>query len=301
VLPLWEAWLALLTQQAMGHSTYVLYDIRRGEGFVQIRYRLHQAAADITYLAPALGESRLAPTAWSYLLDAVGTEVAGRGLQRIFASLPESSPEADLFHQAGFVPYAREDLYCLARPPVGQAGTVHSALRPQSPEDWPAIQKLCVAITPQRVRQAEGGILTTTGGEQSCRRYVLPGAGGDELQAALMLCTGSKGHWLRLLLHPDARDVADDLVAYALSTLDGNPGQPVYCNVRQYEGGVRAALGAAGFEPHETRTLTVKHTLAWSKSALPELAQALKGAEAVPPAYRIKGEPEFQPITRETQ
>jgi hypothetical protein len=150
------------------------------------------------------------------------------------------------------------------------------------------------------VRQAEGGILTATGEEQRCRRFVLRGGSGDELQAALVVCSGSRGHWLRLLVHPDARDVAGDLVAYALSVVDANPGHPVYCNVRQYEGGIRAALEAAGFEPHTTRTLTVKHTLAWSKSAVPEFAQALKGAEPVPPAYHINGEPEFQAIVRDT-
>jgi hypothetical protein len=45
----------------------------------------------------------------------------------------------------------------------------------------------------------------------------------------------------------------------------------------------------------------VKHTLAWSKSSVPELAAALKGgAEPVPPAYHISGEPELQTFSRET-
>ena len=45
--PLWNAWLAFVTQQAMGRPTYVLYDPHDGEAFVQVHYRPHQAAADV--------------------------------------------------------------------------------------------------------------------------------------------------------------------------------------------------------------------------------------------------------------
>jgi len=86
--PLRSAWLALLSQQAMGHSTYVFYDIRRGEAFIQIRYRPHQAAADVTFVAPALDRNRSAADSWLHLLDGVSMEAASRGVQRTFANLP---------------------------------------------------------------------------------------------------------------------------------------------------------------------------------------------------------------------
>lgn len=288
--PLREAWLAFVTQQAMGQPTYVLYDLHEGEGFIQMRYRAHQAAADVTYLAPALDGDSGAAGAWGRLLDGAGIEAAGRGIQRVFASLPESGGELDVFHQSGFILYAAEDVYHLERIPAGaQLGSL-SGLRDQQPEDWPAIQKLCVTVTPQRVRQAEGGIVLTVAGERQCRRYVLPKEGGDEIIAALSICAGRKGHWLRLLVHPDFREIAEPLVHSGLRVLDSQQSQPVYCNVRQYESGVRPALTAAGFEPLVSRSLMVKHTVAWSKSPVQELAAALKTVEPVPPAYRINGE-----------
>jgi hypothetical protein len=89
--------------------------------------------------------------------------------------------------------------------------------------------------------------------------------------------------------------VTDGLIQWILSVLAGQPPNQVYCNVRQYEGGVRTALESAGFEHLSTRTLLVKHTLAWSKLPLPELATALSGsAEIAPPAYRIEGDSESQ-------
>lgn len=292
--PLREAWLAFLTQQAMGRPTYVLYDLHDGEGFVQLRYRPHQTAVDVAFLAPALGESPMAASAWFRLLDGACVEAAGRGIQRVFANLPESGAEAEVFHQAGFVLYAGEDLYRLGRPPTAQLGTKPPPVRAQRPEDWPSVQKLCVAVTPQRVRQTEGGISVAAGGEKDCQRYVLPGEHGEDLMAALTLCRGGQAHWLRVLVHPDARELTDGLIRWAVTALAGESIHPIYCNVRQYESGVRLALETAGFEFHATRSLMVKHTLAWGKAPAPELAKALAGgAEIAPPAYHINGEAEL--------
>jgi hypothetical protein len=293
--PLREAWLAFLTQQAMGQPTYVLYDLRDGEGFVQVGYRPHQAAADVSFLSPALADAgERAANIWTRLLDGAVVEAAERGIQRVFASLPESGTEVDVFHQAGFMLYAGEEVYRLVQPGGGRRGATSPRLRPQHPEDWPAIQKLCVAITPQRIRQAEGGIAVAARRERECRRYVLPGENGNDLLAVLNLCVGGLGHWLRVLVHPDARDVTKDLIEWGVAELVGRAVRPIYCNVRKYEGGVRASLAAVGFEPYANQALMVKHTVAWVKAPAQELVPALKSsAEPVPPAYRIDGELEF--------
>jgi len=299
VSPLWEAWVAYLTQQAMGQPTYVIHDLRNGDGFVQVRYRPHQAAADVAFLAPVLGAGHTVANTWAALLDGACIDAASRGIQRVFANLPEAGDEVEIFHQGGFTPYAGEDVYCVVPGQSSSAGEMPAGLRPQRPEDWPAIQKLCVAITPQRVRQAEGGIAAAMGRGKNQRRYVLPEDEGGDLLATLDLYSGGMAHWLRMLVHPDARHVAESLIKWGLDALDDRSGRAVYCNVRQYESGVRVALEAAGFEPHTTRTLMVKHTVAWSKGLVPELVPALKGgAEPVPPAYRINGEPEFQTSNR---
>jgi len=290
-----EAWLAFLTQQEMGRPTYVLSDLEDGEGFVQLRFRPHQAAVDVSFLAPALEEGRDAAKVWSRLLDGACVEVARRGIQRVFANLPEASIEADLFYQSGFTLYAGEDIFRLDQMPRAGYEEERPGLRPQRPEDWPSIQKLCVAITPQRVRQAEGGISIAAGLTRHYQHYVLPGGEGDELVAVVSVYAGAQARWLRLLVHPDARDVTETLVHRAVAMFESNLALPVFCNVRQYEGGVRAALEAAGFEHYAARALMVKHTLAWSKTFTPEFVAALQSsAEVAPPAFHINGEPEFQ-------
>jgi hypothetical protein len=279
----------------MGQPTYVLDDLQDGEGFLQVRYRPHQAAADVAFLAPSLGHSAKASGTWSSLLEGASIQAAGRGIQRVFANLPESTAEVEAFCQVGFTPYAGEDIYRLDQALTADSREGQGQVRVQRPEDWPAVQKLCVAVTPQRVRQMEGGIAVAMGRARIGRRYVLPGENGEDLVAALDVVRGTQAHWLRMVVHPDARQQAEILVRQGVVVLGDRASKPVFCNVRQYESGVRTALTAAGFEPFSTRTLMVKHTVAWSKASLQELVPALKGgAEPVPPTYSINGEPDYQ-------
>jgi hypothetical protein len=294
--PLREAWLAYLTQQAMGQPTYVSFDPHSGEAFVQVRFRPHQAAADVAFLAPALEDSRNVSGAWSSLLDGACAEAAGRGIQRLFASLPESGAEVDVFHHSGFRLYASEDVYRLAAAGEVHTGGLERSVRARKPDDWPALQKLCVAVTPQQVRLAEGGITLSGGGGRDCQQYVVPRDGSDDLLAAFTICGGGLANWLRMVVHPAAGDIIDDLVQRALAQLADQTDKPLYCNVRRYEGGVRAALDAAGFELYASRALLVRPTLAWVKSpAFDPIPARQAGAEPVPPTYHINGEPELQP------
>jgi hypothetical protein len=308
--PLWEAWLAFVTQQAMGQPTYVLYDPHDGEAFIQVRYRPHQAAADVAYLAPSLTEHQRVTKAWSHLLDGACIVAADQGIQRMFASLPASSDEADVFQHAGFTLYAEEDVYQLARQPASSRKEPPANLRAQRPEDWPALQKLCVAITPQRVRQAEGGIALTASSEQNCQRYVLPSQQGNDLIAALTICFGGLAHWMHLQVHPEAQHLTHGehdepsqpamgpgltkaLIDWGLGILADQPAKHTFCSVRLYENGIREDLRASGFEPYARRSLMVKHTVAWVKTSAQDPVSALKSsAEVAPPAYRIEGKSE---------
>ncbi len=294
--PLWQAWLAFVTQQAMGQPTHVLHDPHDGDAFMQVSYRAHQAAADVVYVAPALDESRRTSNAWFRLLDGACMEAASRGIQRVFANLPESGAEVDIFHQAGFSLYSSEDVYVLVGPTARQRTVEEIGLRRQRADDWPALQRLCVAVTPQRVRQAEGGIAVAIDRGGNYQRYVLPANDGDDLLAALTLSVGSLAHWLRVLVHPDTQPgIIDGMVQAGLAFLDTHPPETVYCNVRRYEGGVRGALEGVGFGLYDRRALLVKHTVAWIRASAQDVVPALKGsAEPVPPVYHVNGEPEFQ-------
>jgi hypothetical protein len=294
--PLWQAWLALMSQHAMGQPAYVLFDPHDGEAFIQVEYRPHQAAADVTYVAPALAGQCRKANAWSALLEGISLEMAVRGIERLFAGLPDSGPEVEAFYQAGFAPYAGEEILRLAHPPAHPSRELKEPARPQRPADLPALQKLCAAVIPQRVRQAEGGITLAPDKGSNCQRFVLPGENREELAGMLTISSGPSGHWMRLFVHPDARHLARDLVDFGLSALASQPPRPVFANVRKYESAIRTQLEEVGFELKAERVLLVRQTAACAKVPAAELAPALAGgARPVPPTYPMTGEPEGQP------
>jgi len=299
--PLWQAWLALMSQHAMGQPAYVLYDPHDGEAFIQVAYRSHQAAADIAYVAPTLGANRRAANAWATLLEGTSREVAERGIQRLFASLPEGGPEVEPFCQVGFAPYAGEQIFRTAQAGPFPGNELEGLVRAQQLDDLPALQRLGAAVVPQRVRQAEGGISLGPDKEGNHRHYVLPGKQRDEMAGMLTIATGGGGHWMRLLVHPEMRHLAKGLACWGLSLLAGQPPRPVYASVRTYESGVIPVLEELGFELVGDRVLLVKHTAAWVKAPAQELSPVLTGgASPVPPTYHMSGEPEVQATSRFT-
>jgi hypothetical protein len=107
----------------------------------------------------------------------------------------------------------------------------------------------------------------------------------DDIWAALQIRSSRAGHWLRMLLHPEALDQADGLVAAALARVRCGPGQKLYCAVRTYEAGIPAALTAWGFQLIQSQTLAVKHTTVLARERASQPVHALEGhAESATPS-----------------
>jgi len=71
---------------------------------------------------------------------------------------------------------------------------------------------------------------------------------------------GRRGSWLRVMTHPEAHEVATEMVDDALGMLSRYPSRPVYCTVRDYQGGMQAPLEERGFSLADTHSLLAKHT-----------------------------------------
>jgi hypothetical protein len=107
----------------------------------------------------------------------------------------------------------------------------------------------------------------------------------DEISGALQIRSSQNGHWLRMLLHPDAMDQADGLVAAALSRVRRGPTQKVYCVVRTYEAGIPSVLTTHGFELVRSQALAVKHTTVWAREPASQSVRALEShAESAAPS-----------------
>jgi hypothetical protein len=263
---------------------------RRMAGFAQVRMRRESPEADVIYLSPSLTVTEEATTIWCRLLEHLCLEVGEQGIQRIFARPPEDGPEVEAFQQAGFSIYTREDIFRLARMPSDLPR--QRTVRLQQPADSWGLQGLYATVAPRLVQQAEN--LTArkwraTPGPwpRQIKRegYVLEDKG--EIIGYLRIRKGQTGHWLEMLLHPQAYDRADELVIQSLSLLAEYPPCPIYCCLRRYQGGLKVPLETKGFQLFASQCVMVKHTTVRVKEPALKLVPALeKRAEAATPMMK---------------
>jgi hypothetical protein len=276
--------------KSSGTFTYVLHapdDAATWRGFVQAQACKSGPAWKIARMAPALDSSEDAATIWYRLLLHVCIAAGERHLQRLFVRLPQDSPAEEVFKQASFALYCHERVFeCtenIAR------GELSDRMRPVRPEDQRDVQRLYQRVTPRPVAHAEQPGDTRNGSSSlempapgSLQGYVLYGQNG-EIAGYLQVATGPRGSWLRLVAQPDRRDGVAEMLDHALAVLGDGPCRPLYCTVREYEGGIQALLEERGFAFVDACSLMVKHTTVHVREAHRKLVPALEKRAGVAP------------------
>ncbi len=253
-----------------GLASFVLENSQGVQGFVQMLKQPGGQAADLLFLAPSSTRRGDAAPILETLLAHCAASASEHGVRRLFASLPLNSADIEIFAVLGFAIYTNETILRLdAAPELAPAG-----MRRQQPDDAWWLRRLYSLYTPAPVQQAEGWndkdepvkapVWWETG---HCTSYVLERHA--EIVGAVDVVSGRRGHWL--ILHGDASDSATMslLVQQGLHAL-AKSRWPVYCAVRDYEGGLSAVLQDQGFTPFMQCARLVKHLVARVKT--PELA-----------------------------
>jgi len=250
----------------------------RISGFAQIQWRPDAPSAKVIYLAPSLTETDEAPSIWRRLLAYLCVKAGERGIQCLLASLPEEGPEAEIFQQVGFSPYAQEEILRLERIPSPQCPSEMALRRQRAADGW-NLRRLCLAATPTAVQRAEGNSgdwLGRPGG----KGYVLEEDG--ELVGYLCITEGERGYWLRVLLHPQAHERAMELVEQTLALLANLPPRPIYCGLRSYQGWLSEPLQEKGFRPFAHRLAVAKRIAVYAREPATRPIPALqRKAEAL--------------------
>jgi hypothetical protein len=306
--PFGAALAARLPFNDIGASTIVLYQ-NQGKhkplGLIQSHLRKNRPEADITFISPALSADPDAVTIWYRLLAEATNELCERGCQRFYVQVSGDDGTEEVFRQAGFSVYAHEDVYCLSVDRIGSFPSMRGAreLRRQRKRDAWNVLRLYTVVTPRPVQMAEGmmnaeGTLGKLGDwweQASGTGYVLDGA-DSSLLGAVRITRGRAATWLRIYLHPEAQAHAGELVCGALGLARTARMRPVYCGVRDYEGGIRSPLENAGFELSLRRSLMVKHTTVRVREPT---VWAVPALETPAPLVRTRvhaREPEPQPL-----
>lgn len=285
--PLTEALASRVSFGSMGAETFVLYANGRKQhalGVVQARARKNRPEADITFIAPSLEHDPDAATTWYRLLSEATNSFGESGVQRIYAQLPSGNGTEEVFRQAGFSVFTHEEIYLLtperATPRTDARANV-SLRRMRKRDAWDVL-RLYSAITPRNVQHAEA-MLTTEGAMGTLNDwwenlngtsylFERPVPGGPTPAGIVRVTRGKLASWVRLHLHPDALGHADEMVAEMITLVSRTRARPIYVGVRDYEGGIRAALERAGFIWQLERSHMVKHTTVRVRAPVPWLA-----------------------------
>lgn len=287
--PLQSALRGYFLRSRSGVFTYVLRvsdPVESPRGFAQATAAQSGLVWTVVRMAPLLDHSEDAATVWYRLLLHLCIAAGERRVQRLLVRLPEGGAAEDVFRQAGFVAYCREQVFW--RQLAKGAGHVSPRMQPLQSEDCLDVRRLWHRVTPRPVLQAEHSddpahapplLETTLPDAGLC--YVLRGHGG-EVWGYLQTLVRPRGAWVRLMVHPDARDLAAEIVGHALAVL-GNRPHPLYCAVREYEGGMQGVLEEQGFAPSGSYSLLVKHTTVRVRESRPKLVPALEKRVEVAP------------------
>jgi len=219
-----------------------------------------------------------------YMLEIAPTH----SILRIFAKVEEEIPELELFQRAGFQRYARELTYIYEPQGLPPGIDLPSLRRWNRHHVW-GLHQLYRSVTPQRVQMAE--LLENS--EEFAQLYVgslrrLPFSFsrghenyvcdlGVRLGAWLQVRRGygSAPHQISLIVHPEHAELAEPLLKFGVGrALEGGI-RRIYCQVREYESAVIAALRSSNFEQAGTRVLLVRHMalLAMNPRTVPALEQ----------------------------
>jgi hypothetical protein len=268
--------------------TWICEDHWRILGFAQVRERPSRIAWDLSYLASMVRSNVASDEVLMALLEYMLEIAPTHGILRIFAKVEDEIPELDLFQRAGFQRYARELAYIYEPRGLPQGIDLPSVRRWNRHHVW-GLHQLYRAVTPQRVQMAE--LLENS--EEFAQLHVgslhrLPfslSRGrenyvcdlGVRLGAWLQVRQGygPAPHQISLIVHPEHAELAEPLLKFGVRrALEGGV-RRIYCQVREYESAVIAALRSSGFEQAGTRVLLVRHLalLAMNPRTVPALEQ----------------------------
>lgn len=269
--PLRGAIVAYLAFGERGTPTFILHERENGRwlrAFAQLRHPAGAERARLSYIAPKPTSADVATSGWTRLLQRLVEAAGERGAQSVVAEAPEGSEEVVWLRNAGFVVYARQDVWRLATPRPVQPADHPNSLRPRRASDTWGVHLLYANTAPRLLQLAEPPPGESTDGWR--RGYVMQGK-GDEIVAYVEIRHGPRGIWIKALLHPEADERAHELIASALALTANRSSQiPIYWGVRRYQDWLRGPLADFGFEPWSSQAVMFKQIA--SRVEQPEFA-----------------------------
>ncbi len=215
-----------------------VYEDEEGTVLGGIIQRAEENFARLAYLAPAR-----APLA---LIDHLTAHAGTWQAHQIIAEIDENSPLLQSLRQCGFSVYSRQQIWDLSE--ISLPDNLSARWRKKKDVDLPAIQNLEHKIIPPFLLPIETFSAASSG--LLCQ--------SDELLAYIDVIYGSRGIFLRPLIHPNAENIREKLLGL-LADLSKDNEEPIYLCVRSYQAWIEPILEELGASTGPRQAVMVKY------------------------------------------
>jgi len=219
-----------------------IFESGEGEILGSITQHAEENFARLSYLAPDdfLTEAPLA------LIEELTTQAGLWQAHQIVAEIDENSSLFASLRQCGFTVYSRQRIWDLSDVPFPK--NAPKRWRKAKDLDLIPIQSLHRKIVPPLLQQVES--------------FTRPSAGmvceADELLTYLEVRYGTRGIYLRPLIHPNTDNINEKLLTF-LASLSNKRDLPVYICVRSYQAWIEPMLEELGAKSGHRQAVMVKH------------------------------------------
>lgn len=213
----------------------------------QVHYRAGRRSARLAFLMPEMTARQEAVVV---LLERLAYEAGGWGACNVLAEAEEHSPLFEALRKAGFVVYARQQIWRLEE--VKATGAAASAAwQPALSVDELAIRNLYQSLIPPLVQSAEAC-------PESHEQSLVYRHDQDELLAYAQGWFGPRGVYVLPLFHPGVNNSLE-LLAGLVARIAPHPSRPLYLAVRSYQAELESGLEAMQASPGPRQVLMAKY------------------------------------------
>ena len=214
----------------------------KGEVVGSITQRTEENFAQLSYLAPDNSPTE-APLA---LIENLTAQAGLWQAHHIVAEIDENAPLFASLRQCGFAVYSRQRIWDLSNIPFKKKIPVH--WRKAKDLDLIPIQSLHRKIVPPLLQQVESFTRPSRG--VICET--------DELLTYIEVRYGTRGIFLRPLIHPNVDNISEKLLTL-LASLSNKRELPIYLCVRSYQAWIEPMLEELGAKSGLRQAVMVKH------------------------------------------
>lgn len=213
----------------------------------QVHYHTGKRSARLAFLFP---EQAARQEDVVLLLEQLAYEAGVWGACNVLAEVEENSPLYEALRKAGFVVYARQQIWQLEKLSESHHGTA-AAWQPALSVDEIAIRSLYQSLVPPLVQSAEAC-------PESQGQNLVYRPEKDELLACGQVWLGPRGAYIQPLFHPGVNNTMELLIGLAAHIVP-RPSRPLYLAVRSYQAELESDLTVLGAAPGPRQVLMAKY------------------------------------------